>query len=100
MVQAENLPWANLEIFSMKKTPQHILDRIVTDFMGNPIQVILWLIILIFLSFWLAGICAFCYIIVYFFEACLPALKDISDLLLQGVQLPNICAKKVIEGLA
>ncbi|KAL3272405.1 hypothetical protein HHI36_013881 [Cryptolaemus montrouzieri] len=100
MIQVDELPWANLEVVSLKKTPYHIIDRMVSDFMGNPIQVILWLIILIVLSFWFAGICAFFYIIVYCLEACIPGLKDISDLLLQGVQLPNLCAKKVIEGLS
>ncbi|XP_045475813.1 uncharacterized protein LOC123681635 [Harmonia axyridis] len=100
MIQAEELPWANLEIVSLKKTLMHIVDRIVNDFMANPLHALFWLVVLIFLAFWAASICAFFYIIVYCFEACIPALKDISDLLLQGVQLPNLCAKKFLEALA
>ncbi|XP_044759288.1 uncharacterized protein LOC123317013 [Coccinella septempunctata] len=68
--------------------------------MANPLQALVWLLILIFLAFWCAGVCAFFYIIVYCLEACIPGLKDISDLLLQGVQLPNLCAKKIIEALS
>lgn len=43
--------------------------------MKNPIWFIFWLIILWFVSFFVAGISAFLYIIIYIFVVCFPGLS-------------------------
>jgi len=65
---------------------------------GSPVFSLIWLLILIFLAFWIAGICAGLYIIVYCIEACVPDIKGVSEILLKGVQLPHLCARKMLDG--
>ncbi|XP_077288202.1 uncharacterized protein LOC143912732 [Arctopsyche grandis] len=66
--------------------------------MGNAGYSIVWLIILIFVTFWLAGFCAFFYIILLPFTACFDFLQPLADLLLQGIQTPLACTKAMMEG--
>jgi hypothetical protein len=65
---------------------------------GSPIFSLIWLLILIFLSFWIAGIAAGLYVIVYCIEACVPDIKVLSEILLKGVQFPHYCAKQMLDG--
>jgi energy-coupling factor transporter transmembrane protein EcfT len=65
--------------------------------MANPLTLILWLVVLICFSYFVAGFCAFIYIWVYPLTVCFPALKDISDLMLQGLQFPHYCAEKMVS---
>lgn len=59
---------------------------------------IIWLLILIFISFEVAGFCSFFYIFILPITVCIPDLSAITDLLLKGVQFPYYCAKAMMEG--
>ncbi|CAG9860705.1 unnamed protein product [Phyllotreta striolata] len=66
--------------------------------MANVVNSIVWLIILILVSFWIAGICAGFYIIVHPLSVCLPPLTSLAELLLSGIQFPHYCADKMMSG--
>uniref|UniRef100_S4P4E9 Uncharacterized protein n=1 Tax=Pararge aegeria TaxID=116150 RepID=S4P4E9_9NEOP len=66
--------------------------------MGNIIFSIIWLIILIFISFWIAGIAAGIYIIVLPFTVCIQALSGLTDFLLSVIQFPKYCAQSMVDG--
>ncbi|KAG5889972.1 hypothetical protein JTB14_020260 [Gonioctena quinquepunctata] len=66
--------------------------------MANILNSILWLLVLIFISFWIAGICAGFYIIVHPLSVCIPPLSGLSDFLLTVVQFPHHCAQKMMSG--
>ncbi|GLV35497.1 hypothetical protein CBL_01354 [Carabus blaptoides fortunei] len=66
--------------------------------MANPVFSIIWLLIFIFISFIVAGFCAFWYIVIFPFTVCLPDLSKLTDLLLAGVQFPHYCAQGLMEG--
>ncbi|CAK1544021.1 unnamed protein product [Leptosia nina] len=66
--------------------------------MGNVIFSIIWLIILIFIGFWVAGIAAGIYIIVLPFTVCINALSGLTDFLLSVVQFPKYCAQGIVDG--
>lgn len=86
--------------------------------MKNPLWFIIWLVLLIFLSFFVAAFCAGWYIIIYPITVCIPGLsvsgfvdsrkplimttfyfyfQGITDLLLQGIQFPHYCASGMME---
>ncbi|KAJ9582454.1 hypothetical protein L9F63_003147 [Diploptera punctata] len=65
---------------------------------GSPLWFIIWLLILIFISFEVAGFCAFFYIFLYPVTVCIPDLSALTDFLLKGVQFPYYCAKGMMEG--
>ncbi|KAJ8728628.1 hypothetical protein PYW07_006324 [Mythimna separata] len=69
-----------------------------TEKMGNIVFSIIWFIILIFVSFWVAGICAGIYIIVLPFTVCVEALSGLTDFLLSVIQFPRYCAQAMMEG--
>ncbi|RWS04397.1 hypothetical protein B4U79_07677 [Dinothrombium tinctorium] len=62
------------------------------------IWAIIWLLILVFIGFWIAGICSFLYILVSVFTPCLPPLEPIAEILMKGVQFANYCSKNLIKG--
>jgi hypothetical protein len=64
----------------------------------NRVFSVIWCLILFFAAFWIAGLCAGIYILCYCIEACIPAVKGISDSLLKGMQLPHVCAKNMLSG--
>ncbi|XP_022113634.2 uncharacterized protein LOC110992220 [Pieris rapae] len=66
--------------------------------MGNILFSIIWLIILIFIGFWIAGIAAGIYILVLPFTVCIDALSGLTDFLLSVVQFPKYCAQGIMEG--
>ncbi|XP_027218340.1 uncharacterized protein [Penaeus vannamei] len=65
---------------------------------GNAGWSIFWLIVLIFLGFWLAGFCAFLYIIFNIFAACIEGLNPVCDILLKGIQFTGTCAQCMVKG--
>ncbi|CAG4970823.1 unnamed protein product [Parnassius apollo] len=66
--------------------------------MGNVIFSIIWLLVLIFVSFWIAGIAAGFYIIILPFTVCIEALSGLTDFLLSVVQFPKYCAQAMVDG--
>ncbi|XP_054287154.1 uncharacterized protein LOC129003001 [Macrosteles quadrilineatus] len=56
-----------------------------------------WLLVLIFLSFWVASICFPFYVIVSVLVPCIPGLKSVSDLLLAGVMFPFKCSDNMVN---
>lgn len=66
--------------------------------MANIVQAIIWFLILIFIAIFLvAPICASLYILIHPLSVCIEPLTGISDALLQGIQFPHYCAKKMVE---
>lgn len=80
---------------------------------------IVWLIILLVFSFWIAGFLAFVYIILYPITVCIPALsvssnfvrglgrlltvshfclQPVTDFLLKCIQFPKYCAENMMAG--
>ncbi|KAK9700363.1 hypothetical protein QE152_g31293 [Popillia japonica] len=66
--------------------------------MGNPVYSILWFLILIIISFFVAGFCAGWYILIHPLSVCINPLTGLADLLLSGVQFPHYCAEKMMSG--
>ncbi|KAF9417107.1 hypothetical protein HW555_005726 [Spodoptera exigua] len=66
--------------------------------MGNVIFSIIWLIILIFIAFWVAGIAAGIYILILPLTVCIEALTGLTDFLLSVIQFPRYCAQGMMEG--
>ncbi|CAB3250686.1 unnamed protein product [Arctia plantaginis] len=66
--------------------------------MGNVVFSIIWLIILIFVGFWIAGIAAGLYIILIPFSVCIEPLTGLTDFLLKVVQFPRTCAERMMSG--
>ncbi|XP_050736179.1 uncharacterized protein LOC127008335 [Eriocheir sinensis] len=65
---------------------------------GNMCWSIVWLIILIFVGFWLASLCAFLYVICSIFAACFEGMNSVCEFLLRGVQAAGTCAKHMVKG--
>jgi len=65
---------------------------------GGVLWSIIWLLILIFIGFWIAGICAGLYILLQPFAVCLEALNPVQEILLKGVQFPKMCAENMMAG--
>ncbi|XP_012251528.1 uncharacterized protein LOC105683486 [Athalia rosae] len=61
----------------------------------NPFAFIFWGLVLILVSFWVAGFCAMWYIWIYCCSAWISACGEFADILLQGVQFPYYCASKM-----
>ncbi|KAI8420931.1 hypothetical protein MSG28_008089 [Choristoneura fumiferana] len=66
--------------------------------MGNVLFSIIWLIILIFIGFWIAGIAAGLYILIIPFTVCIEALTGLTDFLLKVIQFPRYCAQSMVDG--
>ncbi|CAK1579330.1 unnamed protein product [Parnassius mnemosyne] len=66
--------------------------------MGNVIFSLIWLLVLIFVAFWIAGIAAGFYIIILPFTVCIEALSGLTDFLLSVVQFPKYCAQAMVDG--
>ncbi|KAK8401357.1 hypothetical protein O3P69_002844 [Scylla paramamosain] len=65
---------------------------------GSMAWSIVWLIILLLVGFWLAGLCAFLYIILNIFAACIEGLNPVCEILLKGVQATGTCAQYMVKG--
>uniref|UniRef100_A0A2A4JVY0 Uncharacterized protein n=1 Tax=Heliothis virescens TaxID=7102 RepID=A0A2A4JVY0_HELVI len=66
--------------------------------MGNIVFSLIWALILIFISLWIAGIAAGFYIIILPFTVCIEALTGLTDFLLSVVQFPRYCAEAMMQG--
>ncbi|XP_053606015.1 uncharacterized protein LOC128672720 [Plodia interpunctella] len=69
-----------------------------TEIMGNVLFSVIWLIILIFISIWIAGIAAGFYIILIPFTVCIEPLSGLTDFLLTVIQFPKYCAQCMMDG--
>jgi hypothetical protein len=68
------------------------------DGVSRVIWTIIWLIILIVLSIWVAGLSAFVYIIVSIFTPCIKGLEPLKDIALKGLNFPHYCSQNVLTG--
>ncbi|KAF4522493.1 hypothetical protein B566_EDAN002578 [Ephemera danica] len=66
---------------------------------GNPIWFVFWLLVLIFLGFWVGFFCAGWYVLLAPLAVCLPVLKGLTDILMQGVQFPHKTAEILSRGV-
>uniref|UniRef100_A0A182PIZ2 Uncharacterized protein n=1 Tax=Anopheles epiroticus TaxID=199890 RepID=A0A182PIZ2_9DIPT len=66
--------------------------------MANALNSIIWLLLLIFVSFWLSFFCAGWYVLIYPLTLCIPALSHISDILLSGARFIHICCRGILDG--
>ncbi|XP_023935180.2 uncharacterized protein LOC112043813 [Bicyclus anynana] len=66
--------------------------------MGNIIFSLIWLIILICVSFWVANIAAAFYIVILPFTVCIEGLTALTDFLLSVIQFPRYCTESMMAG--
>ncbi|KAL0832062.1 hypothetical protein ABMA28_001552 [Loxostege sticticalis] len=66
--------------------------------MGNVLFSIIWLVILIFIGFWIAGLAAGIYILLIPFTVCIEPLSGLTDFLLSVIQFPRYCAQAMVDG--
>ncbi|KAL1494348.1 hypothetical protein ABEB36_009960 [Hypothenemus hampei] len=66
--------------------------------MANCVRSLIWLLILIFVSFFVASFCSSFYIILLPLTVCFGDLKPVTNFLLQGLQFPHYCATRVKSG--
>ena len=59
---------------------------------------IFWFIVLLFLAWPVGFFCAGWYVCFSPFEACLDAIKGVTELLMQGVALPLRVANHMVKG--
>ena len=59
---------------------------------------IIWFIILIFIGWPLGAFFIWWYILLLPFSLCIPALKDIEDILYTAIELPGTCTEKMLAG--
>lgn len=64
---------------------------------GGILWQIIWLVLLILAAIWVAGFCAWWYIMLIPFTVCVPQLATITDILLRGAQLTYFCARNMME---
>ncbi|CAM1331857.1 Uncharacterised protein g10700 [Pycnogonum litorale] len=62
------------------------------------IWTLFWLLVLIFISFFVACFCAPIYILLIVFTPCIGALNGITELLMKGINFPNFCSKGMVRG--
>jgi len=59
---------------------------------GGMLWMIIWGVLLIFAAIWVAGFCAWWYIMLLPFIVCIPQAAFITDVLLRGTQITYFCA--------
>ena len=59
---------------------------------------VIWLILLIFIGWPVAGFCVKFYILLLPFSACIHPIEEITDLLFKGVRLPYEFAIRLKDG--
>ncbi|CAM1331856.1 Uncharacterised protein g10699 [Pycnogonum litorale] len=59
---------------------------------------IFWFLVLIFIAFFVAGFCAPIYILLIVFTPCIGALNGITEVLLKGINFPNLCSRAMVKG--
>nr|CAD7433716.1 unnamed protein product [Timema monikensis] len=63
----------------------------------NLFNILFWLLLLVFLSWFVASFCFVPYVIVSTLTPCLPGLKKLSDLLLSGIMFPQKCSDNLVN---
>ena len=66
----------------------------------NVLWAIIWFLVLWFLAWPVGFFCAGWYVCLSPIEACLDAIKSVTELLMKGVMLPLEVAKHMVEGKA
>ncbi|KAK2563172.1 hypothetical protein P5673_013524 [Acropora cervicornis] len=66
----------------------------------NVLWFIIWLLVLWFLAWPVGFFCAGWYVCLSPFEACVEAIKGLTEILMKGVMLPLEVAKHMVEGKA
>lgn len=66
----------------------------------NVLWAIIWFLVLWFLAWPVGFFCAGWYVCLSPIEACLDAIKAVTELLMKGVMLPLEVAKHMVEGKA
>eukprot|EP01082_Thalassiosira_pseudonana_P001092 g1478.t1 g1478 contig10:2171235-2171876(+) len=61
----------------------------------NPIFAVLWIALLFFLAWPVAGICAGIWLLLMPFEGCFKFVKDITDFLEKIITWPRDCGKAI-----
>jgi hypothetical protein len=64
---------------------------------SNPLWALVWLVILVFVAFIVAGFCAGLYIFLSLFTPCIPALTQVTDFLMKGIMFVNTCSSNMIS---
>jgi len=59
---------------------------------GGMLWMVIWGLLLIFAAIWVAGFCAWWYIMLLPFIVCIPQAAFVTDVLLRGTQLTFFCA--------
>lgn len=66
----------------------------------NVLWAIVWFVVLWFLAWPIGFFCAGWYVCFSPFEACIDAIKGVTELLMKGVMFPLEVAKHMVEGKA
>ncbi|KAK4287617.1 hypothetical protein Pmani_039316 [Petrolisthes manimaculis] len=64
---------------------------------GGVLWQVIWLVLLLLAAIWVAGFCAWWYIMLIPFTVCIPQAAAITDILLRGTQLTYFCAKNMMQ---
>lgn len=64
---------------------------------GNLFNGLFWLLVLVLLSWWVACLCFFPYVVCSVLTPCIPALKPLADILLKGVSFPAMCSDNMVN---
>ncbi|CAG0900561.1 unnamed protein product [Cyprideis torosa] len=56
-----------------------------------------WLVILVFLSWWIACICFPIFTVLSVLESCIPSLGKFADVFLEGAKFPRKCAQNMVR---
>ena len=62
---------------------------------GNPLYAILWILLLFFVAWPVAGICAGLWIVLQPFEPCFGFIKDCNDFFERFVTWPRQCGEAI-----
>eukprot|EP00563_Minutocellus_polymorphus_P009882 CAMPEP_0181025822 /NCGR_PEP_ID=MMETSP1070-20121207/3305_1 /TAXON_ID=265543 /ORGANISM="Minutocellus polymorphus, Strain NH13" /LENGTH=76 /DNA_ID=CAMNT_0023102961 /DNA_START=36 /DNA_END=266 /DNA_ORIENTATION=+ len=64
---------------------------------GNPLFAVLWAVLLFFIAWPVAGICAGLWLLLQPFEAVLPFLKQVTEFLEKLLTWPRTCGKAIAD---
>ncbi|XP_064106511.1 uncharacterized protein LOC135215578 isoform X2 [Macrobrachium nipponense] len=64
---------------------------------GGVLWQVIWLLLLLLAGIWVAGFCAWWYIMLIPFTVCFQPLAAVTDILLRGTQLTYFCTKNMME---
>ncbi|XP_068233268.1 uncharacterized protein [Palaemon carinicauda] len=64
---------------------------------GGTLWRVIWLVLLLLAAIWVAGFCAWWYIMLIPFTVCFQPLAAVTDILLRGSQLTYFCTKNMMD---